>query len=229
MNTSKSFKPLTCEQESALAMRIQHGDIAARNELFVANMPFVVSEAYKFSHYGLAVEDLIAEGNIAMLHAAEKYIPGKAKFITYASFWIHQAFTRAIHENRIIHIPENQIKFAASFPSASVSLDAECSCNEDDGYALYSRLADDTIVDPEEEFTKEEFKNEIEGVIDAALDKRSAAIVRMSFGFNGRDKMNNADIGRFFNMGRENVRQILCRACGKLHDYIINNNLEIAA
>src|SRR5574344_1803263 len=229
MNTSKSFKPLTCEQESALAMRIQHGDIDARDELVIANMPLVVSEAYKFSHYGLAVEDLIAEGNMAMIHAAEKFIPGKAKFITYASFWIHQAFARAIHGNRIIHIPENQIKFAVSFPSVSVSLDAEYSSNEDDGSSLYSRFADDTAVDPEEEFTKEEFKHEIAGVIDAALDKRSAAIVRMSFGFNGGDKMNNADIGRIFNMGRENVRQILCRACIRLHDYVINNNIEIAA
>ena len=88
---------LTADEEKALGQRVQQGDLAAREHLIRANLRLVVSIAKLYSDRGLALQDLIAEGNIGLLKAAEKFDPDAGcRFSTYGSWWIKQAIRRAL-------------------------------------------------------------------------------------------------------------------------------------
>jgi RNA polymerase primary sigma factor len=88
---------LTSEEERELGRRIQDGDLAAREHLIRANLRLVVSIAKMYADRGLTLQDLIAEGNIGLLKAAEKFDPDAGcRFSTYGSWWIKQAIRRAL-------------------------------------------------------------------------------------------------------------------------------------
>ena len=88
---------LTPEEEIRLATRIQRGDLAAREHMIRANLRLVVSIAKMYSERGLSLQDLIAEGNIGLMKAAEKFDPDAGcRFSTYGSWWIKQAIRRAL-------------------------------------------------------------------------------------------------------------------------------------
>jgi len=94
-------------EEAELAQRIREGDAAARETMIKANLRLVVKIARDFDGYGLALLDLISEGNIGLMRAVERYDPAKgAKLSTYASFYIKQAMRRAIADHgRLIRLP----------------------------------------------------------------------------------------------------------------------------
>ena len=101
---------LTPEQEIALARRVQAGDDAAMQELAKRNLRFVISVAKKYQNRGLALVDLIGEGNIGLLTAARKFDPDHGvKFISYAVWWIRQAILAAIaRHGRTVRVPLNR-------------------------------------------------------------------------------------------------------------------------
>jgi RNA polymerase primary sigma factor len=98
---------LTREEEVALARRIQQGDDAAREQMIKANLRLVVKISSEFDGYGLPLLDLISEGNIGLMKAAERFDPSfGAKFSTYAMWWIKQAIRRALsNQTRLIRLP----------------------------------------------------------------------------------------------------------------------------
>jgi len=98
---------LTREEEVALARRIQKGDEAAREQMIKANLRLVVKLASEFDGYGLPLLDLISEGNIGLMKAAERFDPSfGAKFSTYAMWWIKQSIRRALsNQTRLIRLP----------------------------------------------------------------------------------------------------------------------------
>lgn len=98
---------LTREQEADLSRRIQAGDQDALNRLVCANLRFVVAIAKRYRHQGVAMADLINEGNIGLMRAAEKYDHEKGvKFISYAVWWVRQAIVQALSENaHTVRIP----------------------------------------------------------------------------------------------------------------------------
>src|SRR5256714_466206 len=108
-----SYPLLTAEQEVLLAEQVARGDLRARQKLIEANLRLVVSIAKRYSNQGLPLLDVIQEGNIGLMRAAQKFDYKRGfRFSTYATWWIRQAISRAIAEHsRTIHIPVHVVEF----------------------------------------------------------------------------------------------------------------------
>jgi RNA polymerase primary sigma factor len=102
-----SYRLLAREEESALGKRIREGDHDAVDQLVCANLRFVVSVAKKFHNRGVALADLINEGNLGLVRAAAKFDESKGvKFISYAVWWIRQAMIQALAEySHAVRVP----------------------------------------------------------------------------------------------------------------------------
>lgn len=104
-------KLLSADEEKDLARKAQAGDKRARDRLIAANTRFVVTVAKQYQGQGLDLEDLISEGNIGLIKAADKFDPDKGyKFISYAVWWIRQSILQALSDkSRTIRLPLNQV------------------------------------------------------------------------------------------------------------------------
>lgn len=102
---------ISVEEEVELAQRIKKGDQKALEKLTKANLRFVVSVAKQYQNQGLSLPDLINEGNLGLIKAAEKFDETRGfKFISYAVWWIRQSILQAIAEqSRIVRLPLNQV------------------------------------------------------------------------------------------------------------------------
>ncbi len=102
---------ITAEEEVALAQRIKQGDMNALEKLTKANLRFVVSVSKQYQNQGLSLPDLINEGNLGLIKAAQRFDETRGfKFISYAVWWIRQSILQALAEqSRIVRLPLNKI------------------------------------------------------------------------------------------------------------------------
>ena len=103
---------LSADEELALARAMRAGDFAARQTLIERNLRLVVSLARHYVHRGLALPDLVEEGNLGLIHALTKFDPERGfRFSTYATWWIRQAIERAVvSQSRTIRLPAHVVK-----------------------------------------------------------------------------------------------------------------------
>lgn len=118
---------ISTDEEVELAQRIHHGDRKALDKLTRANLRFVVSVAKQYQNQGLALNDLIDEGNLGLIKAAKKFDETRGfKFISYAVWWIRQSILQAISEqSRIVRMPLNQVGFQSKLAKAIVNFEQE--------------------------------------------------------------------------------------------------------
>ena len=118
---------ITIEEEIELAQRIKKGDHKALEKLTKANLRFVVSVAKQYQNQGLSLPDLINEGNLGLIKAAEKFDETRGfKFISYAVWWIRQSILQAIaDQSRIIRLPLNQVSSVNKINKASNKFEQE--------------------------------------------------------------------------------------------------------
>lgn len=116
---------LSIEEEILLARKIKKGDQSALDRLVKANLRFVVSVAKKYQNQGIRLSDLIAEGNIGLIKAAQRFDETKGfKFISFAVWWIRQSIMVAIAEQkRMVRLPANQIGGIMRINKAMVELE----------------------------------------------------------------------------------------------------------
>jgi RNA polymerase primary sigma factor len=120
-------RTLNLAEEAELARRIRAGETQALNELVTANLKFVVSVCRNYRHYGLPMTDLINEGNLGLIRAAERFDERQnCKFISYAVWWIRQAILQSLAEkSRTIQIPLSRFGAFQRMTRAAARLEQE--------------------------------------------------------------------------------------------------------
>lgn len=122
-----STRPLDADQEADLATRIRRGDLKARDELVTANLRFVVSVAKQYQNLGVPLDDLISEGNIGLIKAAERFDPTRGfKFATFAVWWIRQAILSfLVDKSRMVRLPMNVANILSRIRTVSNAFEQE--------------------------------------------------------------------------------------------------------
>jgi RNA polymerase primary sigma factor len=118
---------ITADEEVDLAKKIHKGDLNARDRLINANLRFVVSVSKQYQHQGLSLPDMINEGNLGLIKAAERFDETRGfKFISYAVWWIRQSILQALAEqSRIVRLPINRIGHINKMKRVFTSLEQE--------------------------------------------------------------------------------------------------------
>ena len=118
---------ITAEQEVELARRIKQGDKIALEKLTKANLRFVVSVSKQYQNQGLSLPDLINEGNLGLIKAAQRFDETRGfKFISYAVWWIRQSILQALAEqSRIVRLPLNKIGSLNKINKATARLEQQ--------------------------------------------------------------------------------------------------------
>ena len=232
---------VTPEEEVELAQRIRKGDPVALEKLTRANLRFVVSVAKQYQNQGLSLPDLINEGNLGLIKAAEKFDETRGfKFISYAVWWIRQSILQALAEqSRIVRLPLNQVGSLNKINKALSKFEQENErqpSNEElsemidvpkdkisDTLRVSGRhvsvdaldvLPNDDSPMADRGLVNESLNTEIERALSTLTD-REREIVKSFFGI-GCQEMTLEEIGERFGLTRERVRQIKEKAIRRL-------------
>ena len=215
---------ITVEEEVELAQAIKRGDRRALEKLTRANLRFVVSVAKQYQNQGLSLPDLINEGNLGLIKAAEKFDETRGfKFISYAVWWIRQSILQALAEqSRIVRlplelaeeldIPVDKISDTLKVSGRHISVDAPFVEGEDN--SLLDVLVNDDAPIADRSLMNESLSKEIDRAL-ATLTERESEIIKMFFGI-GCQEMTLEEIGDKFGLTRERVRQIKEKAIRRL-------------
>ena len=246
---------LSVEEEVELAQKIKKGDRRALERLTRANLRFVVSVAKQYQNQGLSLPDLINEGNVGLIKAAEKFDETRGfKFISYAVWWIRQSILQAIAEqSRIVRLPLNQVgsvnkinrelnKFEQEHERRPSRIDLPEDKIEEAMKANNRHVSMDApFVDGEDNSLldvladnnmpmadKALVQESLRKEIDRAielLNDREQKVVRAFFGI-GSPEMTLEEIGDKYNLTRERVRQIKEKAIRRLRHNTKNKLLK---
>lgn len=189
----KCYKNLTREEEKELGYKIQSGDNNALNKLVEHNLRFVVTVAKGYRESGIPFADLISEGNLGLIHAAEKFDPSKdIKFISYAVWWI-RCYIKDFIDSKYL--------------TTEVTTD---------DYKDY-QYCDDMINEKfEEDLHNLNDRHSTVADLLLCLKEREKRVLQMAFGLNGEKEMTLDEISKVTDLSMERVRQIKDSAIMKL-------------
>lgn len=202
-NSLKHYRKLTREEEKELGLRIQNGDNNALNKLVEHNLRFVVNIAKGYRERGVPFADLISEGNLGLIHAANKFDPNKdIRFISYAVWWIRCYINDFIEEQGFAN---------------------EVSTDE---YKDYQYREDQINEEFEENLNNLNDRKSTVADLLICLKEREKKIVQMSFGLNGEKEMTLDEISKITELSVERVRQIKDDAIMKLKCEVLSHSVD---
>lgn len=240
---------LTPEQEQELAQRARAGDEAARERLIQSNLRLVIAIARHYTGRGLPLADLIQEGNLGLIRAAEQFRPEKGtRFATYAAWWIRHRIARALQEQAsAVRLPVHLMKTLRRVRHITALLQQELGRKptlhevaQRAGMAteqvsnLLNAIArpisletpvgegeETTMLDLLVEEPPEELieQLDLEQLLDV-LNEKEREVIRLRYGLGDTVPLTLEEIGRLMNLSRERVRQIEARAIEKLRKAI---------
>ena len=197
---------LTNEEERQLAERIAKGDERALSKLIEANLKFVVTVARQYKGKGVAMEDLVSEGNIGLMKAAAKFDASKGvRFVNYAVVHIRQAIEKAIdQQGGLYQIPKDVKQDLARQQSIPLSVDAPLGHRTN--MSLLSVLVNKDAPLADERVHSEAIEDAIEYAL-GTLNERERRVVNAFFGID-QEHETMAEIAEDMELKRERVRQI---------------------
>jgi RNA polymerase primary sigma factor len=241
----RKIKVISHERQDEIFKQLKRKDITKvekqrlLNELVVGNLRFVITVAKLYQGQGMDIMDLISEGNIGLIKAAERFDPNSGfKFISYAVWWVKQSIMASLNENaRMIRLPSNIIQENQKKQKEQPYKDDQFFINyEDTGKEFVLphcvNLSDeineegDTLIDiiinrdaddPEALLnTPAEVKKRVDMML-SILDEREKVIIEKSYGLTGIE-MNLEDLGEEFGCTKERIRQLRDKALKKLRN-----------
>lgn len=203
-NEIKRIPLLTAEEEAELARKSKAGDIGARDRLVKGNLRFVFSTAKRFLGQGVALEDLISEGNLGLFEAVERFDEIKGfRFLSYAVNWVYKSMMQAISSyGRLVRLP-----------SRPVSLDAPLATGSE------TTMAELLMMESFEPADKKLMNRDREHAVSEALSRLpeiESRVLQMSYGMDTGRKFTADEIGTELGLPRERVRQFKNRAKKRL-------------
>jgi RNA polymerase primary sigma factor len=234
---------ITAEEEVVLARKIQEGDTKAAEKLIKSNLRFVISVAKEYQNQGVPLADLIAEGNVGLIKAAQKFDPERGfRFISYAVWWVKQAIIQSLNDHaRTVRLPVNVTNNIAKLKKDISSFEQQhgrkptdndmelgvlnqpfcTSLNEtinEDGDEIVDIIEDNSFVRPDEAMEKpnDMLKSELEKTL-SVLSPRERTIIELYFGLGGTP-LTLEEIGEDYSLTKERIRQIKEKALRKLRN-----------
>jgi RNA polymerase primary sigma factor len=212
---------ITPEDEVVLARRIRHGDRDALAKLVKANLRFVVSVAKQYQNQGMSLPDLINEGNLGLMKAAQRFDETRGfKFISYAVWWIfarlEQEFEREPSSQEIadmLEMASEEVKEALKTNGRTVSMDAPISSEEDNN--MYDVMQASDTPSPDKNLINESLAYEIERAL-STLSPRESKVLKLYFGISMKHPFTLEEIGEELGLTRERVRQIKEKAIKRI-------------
>ena len=213
-------KPLSREEEFSLWERYKkNNDIEARNKLITSNLKFVASVAKKYQGRGLSYSDLIAEGNLGLIKAMDKFDGNKnIKVISYSVWWIRQTILEALDKRNSMEaedLPTESDKSELHFESEEYTSEIEKYEND---VIYYS--------EDSEERQKANEEKKIVSILTENLSNREKDILPKYYELDGGDPMTLEEIGGEYNITKERTRQILEKTLKKLRSEALNNSIN---
>ena len=219
---------LTVEEEKALATKASSGDKLAKKKLVEANLRFVVKIANEYLGY-MDIEDLINEGNLGLMHAAEKFDSSTGnKFITYAVWWIRAYIQKAIRETSTgIKFPSHKFDEMKKSKWKLASLDKAVG-NDEEKATLADFIVDERIMNPEESFLIHQTELELKQFIKELKPNEKAVIIKR-YGLDGKEPMKLSEIGSLMGYSKERIRQLENRALAQLKKNLNYSNFYVSS
>ena len=256
------FTLLAPAEEIELTRRVRKGESFALDKLVKANLRFVISIAKQYQGRGLPLEDLISEGNLGLMKAAQRFDETRGfRFISYAVWWIRQSILQALAEQpRVVRLPLNRVgaihkvgkvleklerqhgrepslhevadclemadyEVADILKTSAQHLSLEKPLKQEDGGSLLDVLENERDASPDDFLMQESLKEEIHKIL-VSLKPREAEIIRLSFGLVGERALTLGEIGEYFKLTRERIRQIKDKALRRIRHHTRSEPLK---
>ena len=208
---------LSDKEEQEVAEKIKIGDAMALEKLTKANLKFVVSLAHQYRNRGLGEDDLISEGNIGMMYAAQRFDGNKGvRFVVFAAPYIRKAMEEAIKEQSTLYkLPKNEKNKYEKIRSRALSIDQPVPVGSNNNFTLQHILENENAKQTDDQLNQDILSNEIQKGLDV-LNEREKRIITYIYGLTG-SHYTMAEIAEEMGLKRERVRQIRDKALRKLH------------